>query len=438
MAKKYLDYDGLLYFWQKIKNLFVTDVTYTSSSRKIQKTKAGTTSDVVTLSKVATSNSYTDLDNKPTIPTGVEPTTTTPKMDGTASVGSETKFARGDHVHPSDTSRVPTTRKVNGHALSADVTVTASDVGLGNVVDGANVLITTAAGDEMAMSYTLDGTTYDTSIYSANAITGYMESFSTLLGNKVDKVDGKGLSTNDFTDADKTKLDGIDDFVGATTSTAGTHGLVPAPPRPETMLIGNGEWGYLQVCDSSGNSIRRSLWVELDGDDWQYRINLDDVNSFNSGLMPPEYKSKLDGIEAGAEVNVNADWSATSGDAQILNKPTLGTASAKGVVTSISSDSADLPTVTAVKNYVETAITGSASFQGTAPTTFAPTNYKSGYYWVVGTAGTYVGQTCEAGDMIFAIADYGTAYSASDFDVVQTNLDITNITNAEIDTIVAS
>jgi hypothetical protein len=33
-------------------------------------------------------------------------------------------------------------------------------------------------------------------------------------------------------------------------------------------------------------------------------------------------KDKLDGIQEGAEVNVNADWNATSGDAQILNKPT--------------------------------------------------------------------------------------------------------------------
>lgn len=39
-------------------------------------------------------------------------------------------------------------------------------------------------------------------------------------------------------------------------------------------------------------------------------------------------KNKLAGIEAGAEVNVNADWNAVSGDAQILNKPTLGTAAA--------------------------------------------------------------------------------------------------------------
>lgn len=37
-------------------------------------------------------------------------------------------------------------------------------------------------------------------------------------------------------------------------------------------------------------------------------------------------KTKLDGIASGAEVNVNADWNSVSGDAQILNKPTLGTA----------------------------------------------------------------------------------------------------------------
>jgi hypothetical protein len=41
-------------------------------------------------------------------------------------------------------------------------------------------------------------------------------------------------------------------------------------------------------------------------------------NNFTNTL-----KSKLDGIQYGAEVNVNADWNATSGDAQILNKPTI-------------------------------------------------------------------------------------------------------------------
>jgi len=44
------------------------------------------------------------------------------------------------------------------------------------------------------------------------------------------------------------------------------------------------------------------------------------------GLSTEDYttdeKDKLAGIEAGAEVNVNPDWDATSGDGEILNKPT--------------------------------------------------------------------------------------------------------------------
>ena len=42
------------------------------------------------------------------------------------------------------------------------------------------------------------------------------------------------------------------------------------------------------------------------------------TNDFNN-----TYKTKLDSIADGAEVNVNADWNATSGDALILNKPTI-------------------------------------------------------------------------------------------------------------------
>ena len=42
-------------------------------------------------------------------------------------------------------------------------------------------------------------------------------------------------------------------------------------------------------------------------------------------------KTKLDGIATGAEVNVNADWDASSGDAQILNKPATMPPSAEHV-----------------------------------------------------------------------------------------------------------
>lgn len=51
------------------KTTTVTNVSYDSSTKKIQKTINGTTSNVVTLATVATSGSYNDLDDKPTIPT---------------------------------------------------------------------------------------------------------------------------------------------------------------------------------------------------------------------------------------------------------------------------------------------------------------------------------------------------------------------------------
>jgi len=59
--------------------------------------------------------------------------------------------------------------------------------------------------------------------------------------------------------------------------------------------------------------------------DSQDALKVDKV--VGKGLSTEDYttteKSKLSGIQTGAEVNVNADWNAVSGDAQILNKPTI-------------------------------------------------------------------------------------------------------------------
>ena len=46
-----------------------------------------------------------------------------------------------------------------------------------------------------------------------------------------------------------------------------------------------------------------------------------DASASQDGLMTAAQASKLDGIQSGAEVNVNADWNAATGDAAILNKP---------------------------------------------------------------------------------------------------------------------
>ena len=87
------------------------------------------------------------------------------------------------------------------------------------------------------------------------------------LADKVDKVEGKGLSANDFTDTLKTKLDGI---------AAGAEVNVQA------------DWN--QTTDTADDYIK------------------------NKPTIPA--------------AQVNSDWNAASGVAQILNKPTLGTAAA--------------------------------------------------------------------------------------------------------------
>ena len=54
--------------------------------------------------------------------------------------------------------------------------------------------------------------------------------------------------------------------------------------------------------------------------DSDYAVDANYVHTDNNYTTAE--KNKLSGIAAGAEVNVNADWNAVSGDAQILNKPT--------------------------------------------------------------------------------------------------------------------
>lgn len=353
MAKKYLDYDGLLYFWNKIKNTFVADVSYNSTSKKIQKTKAGATSDVVTLSTVATSGSYADLSNKPTIPEGVEKSTTTPIMDGTASVGSETKFAAGDHVHPSDTSRVPTTRTVNGKALSADITLDAIDISTSG----------TAA---------LFGSNINSAIVS--------------LGQEIQNADKVFVAT-----------------YGTTTYTE-----LATAVHDRKVIVLNANIDTYTITNGVVYPDQVRLYAMQDTNTFfVYRINDEDV------------------------------WEEFWDDLSPIASPTF-TGTPKAPTASAGTNNTQIATTAFVNSTVQTAITGAAAFQGTAPTSFAPTNYKKGYYWVVGTAGTYAGETCEAGDMIFAVEDYALAYSASDFNVIQTNLDITSITNGDIDTIVAA
>lgn len=64
------------------------------------------------------------------------------------------------------------------------------------------------------------------------------------ISGKVDKVEGKGLSTNDYTNEEKEKLDSISIMTGASSQADGVSGLVPRPTKLDSIryLRGDGTW----------------------------------------------------------------------------------------------------------------------------------------------------------------------------------------------------
>lgn len=175
--------------------------------------------------------------------------------------------------------------------------------------------------------------------------------------------------------------------------------------------------------------------VTISATDTTYDVVTAGTSTTTGGLMSEADKTKLDGIATGAEVNVQSDWNqtTTTADDYIKNKPSLGTASAKNVDTSITSGSTstNLPTTQAVADFVASEIgaVDAMRFKGTIGTggdvTSLPTSgVKVGDTYRVITAGTYAGQTCEIGDLIIATATTPT------WTVAQTNIDgaITSIT----------
>lgn len=145
------------------------------------------------------------------------------------------------------------------------------------------------------------------------------------IDTKVDKVEGKGLSTNDYVTADKTKVTNINEVIEAATKNITATGISITLDKRNLVT----------------NAVEN---IELD---------LPASTTALAGLMLPSDKTKLNGIAAGAEVNVNADWNATEGDALILNKPTLATVATSGSYNDLT-EKPTIPTVDVNKEYVDT------------------------------------------------------------------------------------
>lgn len=155
MANNFLDKNGLLYLWQKITNKFVakesgkglsTNDFTTELKTKLDAIEAGAQKNVKP-DWNAVSGTAGEILNKPTIPTktsqlqndsnfitveqvpeGAVASNTVPKMDSaTGSVGTETEFARGDHVHPSDSTKADKATTLAGYGITDAYTKTELD-----------------------------------------------------------------------------------------------------------------------------------------------------------------------------------------------------------------------------------------------------------------------------------------------------------------------
>lgn len=144
------------------------------------------------------------------------------------------------------------------------------------------------------------------------------------IDTKVDKVDGKGLSTNDYITADKTKVTNVNEVIEAAAKSVTATGISVTLDKRNLVT----------------NAVEN---IELD---------LPASTTALAGLMLPSDKTKLNGIAAGAEVNVNADWNATEGDALILNKPILATVATSGSYNDLTGKPT-IPTVDVNKKYVD-------------------------------------------------------------------------------------
>ena len=148
--KKYLDLDGLAYFLQKIKNMLSGKVDketgkglssndYTSTEKaKLANIAEG--AQVNAIENIAVNGATQTITSKlvninvPTktsditndsgfittadISEGSAASTTVPLMDGTAAVGTELAFARGDHRHPSDSSKADVATTLSGYGIT--------------------------------------------------------------------------------------------------------------------------------------------------------------------------------------------------------------------------------------------------------------------------------------------------------------------------------
>ncbi|WP_421921216.1 tail fiber protein [Marinifilum sp.] len=178
--------------------------------------------------------------------------------------------------------------KVSGKTLSSKDFTAAYKSKLDGIAAGANKYV--HPGSHSASMITQDATHRFISDSERNT-----------WNNKVDKVSGKGLSTNDFTSTHKSKLDGI---------AAGANQYVHPANHSANMIIQDASHRF--ISDSERNT-------------WNNKVNKVSGKALSSNDFTSAYKSKLDGVATGANkyvhpANHSANMISTTTDKQFVSQ----------------------------------------------------------------------------------------------------------------------
>ena len=159
---------------------------------------------------------------------------------------------------------------------------------------------------------------------------------------KVDNVVGKGLSTNDYTDADKAKVDGIDTSISTAVNTAIT-GIVDGAPTTFDTLREIAEWiendGVTATdlaSDIAGKADRRELsgyattvaMTQLEGqvsDGLSNKVDKEAGKGLSTNDFTNSYKDQLDNVTTTVDTQIDNKFNNVYGPSIAANLEDINT-----------------------------------------------------------------------------------------------------------------
>lgn len=191
MSGNFLDYDGLLYYNTGLKSKFVTDIQYDSTNHQFTKTKNGTASTVITAANLKTELGLNNVGNFKAVSTEAnQGLTETEKANARANIGAGDSAFSGNFA---DLSNVPTT--IDGYGIE-DAKIVSGTITLGsNTITPAlkSEAVTNVAWDSTnnKITKTINGSSSD--VVTAATLKAAMNIVFNDIGNKPTTLSGYGI-----------------------------------------------------------------------------------------------------------------------------------------------------------------------------------------------------------------------------------------------------